>query len=419
MRVVLVVGHFPEESQTFVVSHFLGLLSRGVDAHVICSRSNPQAWSQFPELMRHPGVQERIHVHAPRRQPLAAAGAGAHGLLWASRSPRPGARALAGARARPPGLMARNVLLAAAVARLRPDLVHFEFGVNAVRAVWLGDSLDVPTVVSLRGYDINYAGLDQAGYYDEVWARTDAVHVLSGDLWARALRRGCPPDMPRMRITPAVDTAWFAPAHDSRRGSGPLVILTVARLHWKKGYEHTLAAVASLRDAGVDVEYRIVGDGPYEDAVRACIHDFGLSDRVRLLGAQSREGVRRELQQADVLVHGAVSEGFCNAVLEAQACALPVVCTDADGLGENVTDGVSGIVVPRRDSAALAEAVGGLAADPDARRTMGEAGRLRASERFRLDRQPDQFLELYKLAYEARAERLSARSAQGSEARAG
>jgi colanic acid/amylovoran biosynthesis glycosyltransferase len=200
------------------------------------------------------------------------------------------------------------------------------------------------------------------------------------------------------------------------------MLLSIARLHWKKGYEHTLAAVARVRAAGMELEYRIVGDGPYEDAVCACVEDLGLGDCVVLLGAQSRDAVLRELQQADLLLHGAVSEGFCNAVLEAQACGLPVVCTDADGLSENVETGESGLVVPRRDPVAFADAVAQLGADPETRRRMGEAGRRRAIDRFRLERQAEEFVDLYQLATAARARRpgrVSARSARGSAAPTG
>ena len=63
--------------------------------------------------------------------------------------------------------------------------------------------------------------------------------------------------------------------------------------------------------------------------------------------------------------------------------ALPGVCSDADGLAENVADGVTGFVVPRREPAALATALGQLAADPALRAQMGAAGRERAHREFR------------------------------------
>lgn len=80
-------------------------------------------------------------------------------------------------------------------------------------------------------------------------------------------------------------------------------------------------------------------EGEHRPAVAYTIDDAGLGEVVRLEGAQPREAVGGALRWADLLLHSAVSEGFCVAALEAQATGLPVVCTDAGGLPENVADG--------------------------------------------------------------------------------
>jgi colanic acid/amylovoran biosynthesis glycosyltransferase len=386
MRVLLVVGRFPEPSQTFIAAHLTGLLDRGVDAHVLCSVADPAAWERFPGLAQL--ARGRVHVHSPRER----TGPTLHGLA-SRRAGVPAKRLALAVRGQPPGRAARRLLLAARVLGLAPDLIHFEFGADAAGAMWLGDVAGCPVVVSLRGYDVNYEGLGEPGFYADVWARADAVHCLGADLWRRARQRGCPPSLLHRLIPPAVDTARFVPA--GRREHDRLVLLTVARLHWKKGYEHGLQAVRALLDDGIDLEYRILGGGPHEDAVRACVDDLGLGEHVRLLGDRPTDDVLAELQAADVLLHPAVSEGFGNAVLEAQAVQLPVVCTDADGLRENVVDGVTGIVVPRRDVAALVAAVRALAGDPELRRRMGAAGRRHVAAHFSPESQSAAFLELY------------------------
>ena len=394
MRVLLVVGQFPEPSQTFIASHFTGLLAHGVDAHVWCSVADPAAWRSFPGLAEL--AAGRIHVHAPRERP----GRTVRGLLAAApaaarRARTGGPRLVAAARKRPPADAGRRLLAGARVLALRPDVIHFEFGVDAAGSTWMGDAAGCPVVVSLRGYDISYAGLDEPGFYDEVWQRADALHFLGEDLRRRALQRGCPPGKLHRLIPSAVDTERFTPGPRREPTGGPLVVLTVARLHWKKGHEHALVALRKLVDAGIDVEYRLLGGGPHERAVRAYVHDLGLARHVRLLGDRPPAGVLDELRRADVLLHPAVSEGFGNAVLEAQAVEVPVVCTDADGLRENVLDGVSGLVVPRRDPDALAAAVTRLAGDPALRRQMGQAGRRHVGERFGPRAQIQAFVELY------------------------
>jgi colanic acid/amylovoran biosynthesis glycosyltransferase len=130
--------------------------------------------------------------------------------------------------------------------------------------------------------------------------------------------------------------------------------------------------------------------------VAFCRHQLGLGDVVTLVGAAGRERVRAELGWADVYLHAAVTEGFSNAVIEAQASGLPVVTSDAGGLPENVEDGVTGFVVPRRDPRAAAERVERLARDGELRARMGQAGRERARRCFSLGEQLQAFQDLYR-----------------------
>jgi colanic acid/amylovoran biosynthesis glycosyltransferase len=148
----------------------------------------------------------------------------------------------------------------------------------------------------------------------------------------------------------------------------------VGRMTWEKGYEHAMAAIAKLRDRGVDMEYRVIGDGPLMEGLCFQRYRLGLEGVVTFLGAMDRSRVREEMRACDLFLHASVSEGFCNSVLEAQAMEIPVVCSDAGGLPENVEDGVTGKVVPRRDAEALAEALARLAMDPPLESEIGEGG---------------------------------------------
>ena len=400
-RVVLVVLGFPRLSETFIVSKFVGLLRRGWDVHVVCSHIRKENWESFPELATIPDVRERIHTRWPHSPSWTAAALMPIALLQCLlAAPRRTLRYLGRAV---PSLGAsgalRRLYLDAELVRLGPGIVHFEFGSLAPDRMDVKKLLDCRIVVSFRGYDINFVGLDAPGHYDPVWKHADGLHFLGEDLWRRARRRGCPPEVLHALIAPAIDTDVFRPAPKPVPapdvGAGPLRILSVGRLEWKKGYEDALLAVRKLVDRGVPCRYRIVGDGDYLAAVSFVRYQLGLEGVVELLGAQPREDVLREMREADVLLHAATSEGFSNAVMEAQAMELPVVCTNADGLGENVADGETGFVVPRRDNTAIADKLEILARDPGLRREMGRAGRRRTLEKFRLSDQIDRFEKLY------------------------
>lgn len=410
MRLVLVVPRFPRLSETFIVSKFLGLVDAGWDAHVVCAATEP--WDAFPRLAARPELRRRVHRTWPHEPAWQAA------ALWLpaqgealARAPRTTARYWRAAARTGAGRAARQAHLDATLIALSPDILHFEFGALAVGRTHLKQRLGCRLSVSFRGYDLNYVGLDEPGYYDEVWREADAVHTLGRDLWARALRRGCPPDKLHALIPPAVDASAFRPdperTPDAIGATRPLRVLSVGRLEWKKGYEYGLEAIRLLKARGVSLTYRILGGGSYLEPLAFARRQMGLEADVEFLGPRPQAEVQAQLRWADVLLHPAVSEGFGNAVMEAQAMALPVVCSDADGLADNVADGLTGFVVPRRSPAAMAEALGRLAADPALRRQMGAAGRERVLACFRPEDQIAAFDRFYRDVTRAGAPRMN------------
>jgi colanic acid/amylovoran biosynthesis glycosyltransferase len=393
MKILMVVPGFPRLSETFIVNKYLGLLARGHDVHVHCASSDETEWARLPALADREH-RRRVHVAWPADHravllaPAAlasAAGKNPRGTLGFLRQ----------------DLSPRHFYQHARVVELAPDIVHFEFGGLAVDGIALKQRLGVRVVVSFRGADICFSGLDRPGHYDRVFHEADALHFLGQDLWQRARQRGCPENVRHAFIAPAIDVARFlgidrAPAGIVGTPARPLRLLSVGRLHWKKGHEHAIAAVALLRDQGLHAELRIVGGGEHMRQVVFARHQLGLTEQVQILGARPPAEIDAELARADVFVHAAVSEGFCNAVIEAQAAGLPVVTSDAEGLAENIEDGVTGFLVARREPAAMATKLAQLARSPELRHRMGENGRARARSRYRLDAQMDAFDALYR-----------------------
>jgi colanic acid/amylovoran biosynthesis glycosyltransferase len=368
--------------------------------HVVCNESVASDWSFFPEFG--PELRARVHTR-PRTKPTYLAAAMLPIVLVSTvvRAPSRSVRyLLKGLRHFGPRVL-RRMYHDAPLIVLGPDLVHFAFGSYAVGNPYLGDMLGCATCVSFQGSDLNYDGLDKPGYYDGVWAKTDMFHFLGDDLKRRALRRGYVPDGRDIVIRPGVDTRAFDPGPRAAH-EGPVRILSIGRLHWKKGYDDALQAIRMVVDDGVDCRYRIIGDGEGRDAVLFDRSDLRLDDVVELLGPQPAQRVRDELAASDILLHAATSEGFCYAVVEAQAMEVPVVTSDADGLPENVADGETGFVVPRRNPTELALGVIKLARDPDLRARMGRAGRQRVIDTFAVDTETDGYEELYRRAVEHR-----------------
>jgi colanic acid/amylovoran biosynthesis glycosyltransferase len=400
-RIALIISSFPKLSESFIVNKFLGLLARGWDVHIVCAQSDPREWERFPDLLRVPNWRRRVHRSWPTRprwlaavlMPLALLGAFGQNPGGSWRYLRRGWNKF--------GLdVLRQLYFDAELLKLRPDLIHFEFGALAVGRGHLPELLDCRLTVSFRGYDLNFVGLERPGYYQEVWGKSEALHLLGENLWKRAQRRGCPPGKPHTLIPPAISIEVFDPqakGHTAVAGAAarPLRILSVGRLEWKKGYEYALRAVQLLVRQGIHCEYLIIGGGDYLADVAFARHQMGLDGLVNLAGPLPRDAVKEKMLWADVFLHAAVSEGFGNAVLEAQAMRLPVVCSDAGGLAENVAHGQTGFVAPRRDPEAMAAKLKLLAADYALRQRMGEAGRQRVSTYFQLADQITAFERFY------------------------
>lgn len=266
--------------------------------------------------------------------------------------------------------------------RLRPDLLHAHYASgygNLARlapwprrllSVWGADVYDFPARGGLQR-ELLLRSLRAA---DRLASTSEAMATQVRRLW---------PQSGPIDITPfGVDTSLFAPAPALPR---PLVIGTVKTLAPKYGIDTLLRAFASAQPRlPQDASLLLVGDGPQRDELVCLAALLGVGGRVRFVGAVAHAQVPGWLQQMDVYVAASRddSESFGVAVLEASACGLPVIVSDVGGLPEVVEDGVTGIVVPREDPSALADAIAALAAAPERRARFGAAGRTRVLQRY-------------------------------------
>ena len=123
-----------------------------------------------------------------------------------------------------------------------------------------------------------------------------------------------------------------------------------------------------------------------------------MCDKVEFAGKQSHEAISEYLRNADIYLQPSVQEGFCNSVLEAQACGLICIVSDAQGLAENVENEKSGFVVPMRDEKALADTIIRVVnMTPQARETMGRYASQRVRMKFDINDQVNKFLKFYEI----------------------
>jgi colanic acid/amylovoran biosynthesis glycosyltransferase len=304
----------------------------------------------------------------------------------------------------------RSLRLAACLPliRLRPDVVHFEWQSGAVYYMPLFAVWRAPVVASNHGSE---GSLFPYVPGHEHWVRrtpelfeaVTALHCVSESLRRGAVERGLEPAKARV-IRQGVDPRFFRPNGGPAADGRSFRVISIAWLRWVKGFEWALEAVRTLVDAGVPIEYTIVGDDPKDEVgepsererIAHTVADAGLAEHVQLIEMAPSREVARRLQESHALLLPSLDEGLPTVVLEAMASGVPVVATDCGGVSEALTDGVEGLVVPPRDSDALAAALRRLWSEPELRARMGEAARHTATTRFTLERQVDEFHALYR-----------------------
>jgi glycosyltransferase involved in cell wall biosynthesis len=202
-----------------------------------------------------------------------------------------------------------------------------------------------------------------------------------------------------------VDTRHFTPLPEP--DGGALRVALVSRMLRQKGVLDAVAAVRVVRARGLPVELLLAGptdpDNPDSLDPRA-LSALTAEPGVAWLGpvADVREVWRRA---AIAMLPSTYGEGLPKALLEAAACARPIVATDLPGCREVVRPGETGILVPPHDPAALASALMALAADPVLRRRLGQAGRALVEGAFAEDIVVRDTLALYRLLLAGRASR--------------
>lgn len=278
------------------------------------------------------------------------------------------------------------------------DWLHFGFATIALQSEHVAKSIGANMAVSLRGFDIAIYPLKHPRCYDLLWRHVDKVHTISEDLQSIAYTLGMKPNTPYAKITPAIDIKKFKVelVHNKNSITDKVNFLTVGRLHWKKGLMDTLEALVILKNKGVSFSYIIVGEGSEFEALSFAIHQMQLSEQVTLIGKGDHEKIAELMNQCDIYLQYSISEGFCNAVLEAQAMGCLCVVSDAEGLPENVIDKTTGWIVPKRNPQELAKTILEVISLPEVLRLkISINAQQRVALEFNIEKQQKEFVEFY------------------------
>lgn len=216
-----------------------------------------------------------------------------------------------------------------------------------------------PLVITARGTDVNLLADMTWPRWQIVWAARQAQEIVtvSSALSEQLVSLGVDADKISV-VRNGVDMDMFAPV-DRNEGrarlgveSGPL-IASIGNLVPEKGHEIVIDALDELPG----VQLLIVGDGPDRLVLESRIADRGLSERAKVLPARSQAELKWVYGAADAIVIASSREGLPNVLLEALACATPVVAARVGGIPEVITEPAAGRLVDERTPRAFAGTV--------------------------------------------------------------
>jgi N-acetyl-alpha-D-glucosaminyl L-malate synthase BshA len=303
----------------------------------------------------------------------------------------------------PPYSLALSTKMVEVARHHRLDVMHVHYAIpNAVSAVMAREILapqPLPVVTTLHGTDVTLVGTDPNYLETTRWGiiQSDAVTAVSA-----SLRRAT---IEQLGIQNHIDVVpnFIDPQRYENARSGP------GARRWAQPGERLLVHISNFRPvkrvldvvetfrrvrAQVPSRLLMVGDGPERGKVEQHCRENRMCDAITFVG--SLPLIEEVLVGADLFLLPSASESFGLSALEAMACEVPVIATDAGGLPEVVEDGRTGFLLPVGDVEGMAQAALRLLADEELRRAFGAAGRRRAVETF----SQDAVVARYKAIYE-------------------
>ena len=380
MRVAFIFGSFPALSETFILNQITGLIDEGHEVNLFvqerCRLSKIHSDIEKYELFR-----KTSFFNVPRNKILRLLKGLVLILKYFFVRPAAVFKTLNFFRYGKHAFSLRLFFWSLPFFNEEPfDIIHCHFGGNGVIGVLLRDLgiLKGKVVTTFHGGDANIP-CDGTGYRF-LFKKGDLFTTNTAFTKMQIIKLGCPPE--RIRILPVgLEMKKFAFVKKTMPPDKIVNILTLGRLVEKKGHIYAIEAIKQVVRNNKNIRYIIAGDGELRLALEKKVRDLGLEAYVEFRGAIAQEEALRCYRDSQIFILPSVTaanldrEGQALVLQEAQACGLPVISTLHNGIPDGVLDGVSGFLVPEKDSKALAEKIEYLIGHAEAWEQMGIKGR--------------------------------------------
>lgn len=379
MNVLFLTHNFPrtpgDAAGSFLLRLATGLRSEGVNVRVVAPAARG-----VPASDEFDGIRVDRFRYAPRKfEKLAYTGAMAQDVAssWSARL------ALV-------SFMGADFVSAVRSGRaFDPDVIHAHWWFpNGVVGTWLKGLTHKPLVTTLHGTDVRLARTVPVAkpLFRHVLQHSSAVTTVSRWL-SDEVQRILPAHRPEVAPMP-VATDLFTPGGERSADR----ILFVGRLNAQKGLEYLIRALPQMKQS---IAVDVVGDGNSRVQFGELAAELGVASRLTWHGQLRQSELVPKYRAAAALVMPSIEEGLGLTAVEALLCETPVIAFDSGGVTDVVRHDQTGLLVPPRDSQALAAALDGIVLDRERARSLGEAGRLYALANFAPESSARRYAEIY------------------------
>ncbi len=386
MRVVFIVDSFPALSETFILNQITGFIDLGHEVFILSgARSSEQ--EMHADVIKYGLLEKTRFIHDRPRGWLARIMRAVFLVLaFSGRDPKAVLNSLDFFKYGKEALSLNylyKVMLFLGIGKI--DVMICHYGPNGVLAALMRDlGIKGKIITMFHGYDIR-RGIESGGeaLYGDLFQKGDCFLSISEYNYKHLVSFKAP--IKKICHHPVgIDLGRYAFTVRNIGPSQKLRILTVGRLVPEKGIEYGIKAFHRLldRQAPVDLQYCIVGDGPERGHLEKLVADLGLKDRVIFCGYQTQDGVIRMLNDSHIFFLPSIAEALPMVLMEAQAVGLPVVAAQVGSVDQAVVPGVSAFLVPPKDVDAMCGKLELLLNDPGQWKKMGEAGRRHVEANF-------------------------------------
>lgn len=381
MKIAFITEAFPTLSETFILNQITGLIDAGHSINIIAG-FNPGEGKVYSDKWKHE-LSEQTYYSAPPRNIIRCVLKAIYLVLTNfHKGPLKISRSLNIFK------YGREAASLSLLYTLIPfldkkfDILHCHFGPVGIIGSYLKDiGVSGKLLVTFHGYDMSeFIERKGENVYNKLFSIGHLFLPVSVYWERRLIELGCNKEKVKVHRM-GINLEKFQFKKRKLRPGEPVKIVTVGRLVEKKGHEFAIQAMEKLLDGNINIDYKIVGDGPLREKLNILVAEKGLSDCVEFLGSLEQKDVIELCGESHIFLLPSITasngdkEGIPVVLMEAQAMGMPVVATMHSGIPEAVVDGKTGFLVPERDVSALAERLEYLIMHPGKWPAMGVAGK--------------------------------------------